>query len=111
MSKRYNELLSAPLITLRTTAEGRKCLITLIAIGDDDFSCTAKPLTKSLTGLEIPRDISSTLSIEDGDNHYSVAILTNEYPSGGFLIKAGNAEAFGKIFISRNDERPTILKY
>lgn len=111
MSKRYNELLSAPLITLRTTAEGRKCLITLIAIGDDDFSCTAEPLTKSLTGLEIPRDISSTLSIEDGDNHYSVAILTNEYPSGGFLIKAGNAEAFGKIFISRNDERPTILKY
>ena len=111
MSKRYNEMLSSPLLTVKDTAEGRKLIVTLIAIGNEDFTYRKIPLVKPLSGKEIPEDISFGLEIESGSDRYSVAMISNEYPAGGFLIKAGEAEAYGRVFIRKNDEEAKVIRY
>ena len=111
ISKRYNELESAPLLTLRDEASGRRCIVTLIVIGGKDFSLTPCPVRKTLSGMELPSQIAQGLIIVDGDDSYSVAIVTNEYPTGGFLLGAGKAEAYGRVFIRKNDEDTVVLRY
>ena len=111
MSKKYNEMLSSPLLTVKDTAEGRKLIVTLIAIGNEDFTYSRIPLVKPLSGKEIPEEISFGLEIESGDDRYSVAMISNEYPAGGFLIKAGEAEAYGRVFIRKNDEETKVIRY
>ena len=111
IAKRYNEMKHSPLLTLRSTVEGRKCFITVIAIGNGGFKCTGCPVIKPQTGTAVPDDISAGLMIEDGNDSYSVGIVTNEYPSGGFLLKAGNAEAYGRVFVRKNGERTAVVRY
>ena len=111
ISKRYNELECSPLLSLSAETDGRRCLITLIAIGDEGFSVNPCPILKTLTGMMIPERIAQGLVIQDGSDSYSVAIVTNEYPAGGFLLSAGNAEAYGRVFIRKNDEDTVVLRY
>lgn len=111
ISKRYNELLNAPLLTCKAKVAGRKCLLTFIGIGNDDFHVTHIPVVKALTGTPVPQEISQGLIIEDSKDRYSIGIITNEYPAGGFLLRAGDAEAFGKVFISKNNGKTTVLRY
>ena len=111
ISKRYNELESAPLLTLCDEVDGRRCLLMLIAVGNKEFSVTRCPVLKALSGMELPAQIAQGLIIDDGSDSYSVAIVTKEYPKGGFLLRAGNAEAYGRVFIRKNEEETVILRY
>lgn len=111
ISKRYNEIGSAPLLTLQEEVSGRRCIVTLIAIGDSGFSVTPCPVRKTLSGMELPSQIAQGLIIDDGDDRYSVAIVTDEYPTGGFLLGAGDAEAYGRVFIRKNAEDTVVLRY
>ncbi len=111
MAKRYNELLTAPLITVKGRAEGRKTFITLITIGENKAEAHLESLTKPLSGTTVPAEFGKALIIRDGEDEYSLAIMASEYPDGGFLIKAGKAEAYGRIFIKKNNEKTIVLKY
>ena len=111
IAKRYNEMEKAPLVTVRDSVGGMKCLTTVIVIGDDDFSCTRCPVTKPLSGTSVPCDRAGALILRDGKDEYSVAVVMNEHPAGGFLLKAGNAEAYGRIFVRKNDERTHVIRY
>lgn len=111
MSKRYNEMLSAPLLTAKARITRRSCLVTLIAIGDAPFSCSHCGVRKVQSGLDVPSSISEGIIIDDGPDRYSIGIVTNEYPAGGFLLGAGNAEAYGRVFIRKNDENTKVIRY
>lgn len=101
----------SPLLTFRSKIEGRRCIVTVIAIGEGSFSIRRAPVIKPQTGTAVPDDISAALVIEDGKDSYSVGIVTNEYPAGGFLLRAGNAEAYGRVFVKKNGERTAVVRY
>ena len=109
ISKRYNELLETPLLTLSCGIEERGCIVTVISLKKGGM-CRRSPVTKPLTGAQVPSRISAGLILSDGCDEYSMGIVTNEHPAGGFLLKAGKAEAFGRIFISRNGGEATVLR-
>ena len=111
LAKRYNELSQAPLLIRKEHVENRKLIITLISIGDEAFSFTSVPVRKSLTGTIIPEEIALGIVIEDKDARYSIGIVSNEYMNGGFLLTAGDAEAYGKVLIKKNNENTAVLKY
>ncbi len=111
LSKRYNEMLESPLVTVRGTAMERSTFITVLALGSDDFEANLIPLKKPLTGFNVPKSYGMGLIIRDGEDEYSVALMSGEYPEKGFIIKAGNAEAFGRVFVRKNNEKTVVLKY
>lgn len=111
MSRRYNELLRAPMLTMRGRCSGRRCFITVIGIGEKDFSIAFSPVIRMLTGTAIPESIARAITIKDGDDSYSIGIVAEECHRGGFLLKAGEAEAYGRVFIRKNGEKTKVLRY
>lgn len=111
ISKRYNELASSPLVIRKSRIERRGLIITLIALGRDAFSYEELPVRKVLSGTELPKEISFGIKLSSGDNTYTAALLSDEYPAGGFLLSSGEAEAYGRIFIKKNDENVEVLRY
>ncbi len=109
ISKHYNELDSSPLITLRERVDGRKCIVTVIAF--DEFSCTPLPVIKTQSGNELPDAISFGARLEAEGKRYDAAIVTNEYPHGGFLTGCGDAAAYGRVLVSVNGGETEVLAY
>ena len=111
LSKHYNEMESSPLIIRKSNVENRRLLVTIIALGDEEFSYERIPVIKVLSGTSLPEEISFGVSLKGKDNEYIAALISDEYPSGGFLLGCGKAEAYGRIFVMKNDEPAKVIRY
>ena len=111
MSKRYNELLPCPLITTKTKCTGSLVNLTVICLTDDLPTIKREKVYKPLSGLQLDESVAAGLVIEDGDDRWTVCTAATEIPSGGFLTACGDAQCYARVFVKRNDEPVTVLKY
>ena len=111
LSRRYNELLQSPLLTLKNIVRGRKTVVTLIAIGNEKFGVKRIPLVKLPSGSKMPEETAIGLEIRTDRDVFHAAMISNEHPEGGFLIKAGEAEAYGRVFVKKNGEETRVIRY
>ena len=111
MSKRYNELLPCSLITAKTKCTGRLVNLTVVCLTDDLPTIKREKVYKPLSGLQLDESVAAGLVIEDKDDRWTVCTAATEIPSGGFLTACGDAQCYARVFVKRNDEPVTVLKY
>lgn len=107
LSLHYNELLESDLISRTCKVNGSHIAVTVISLKKEEAEIKKIPVTKSLSGLTLSEDIAVGLAIDD----YTIAYIANEYPEGGFLLKSGECESYGHIFLKKKGEEVVTLKY
>ncbi len=107
LSLHYNELLESDLISRVCKVKGSHIAVTIISLDKEETEIKAIPVTKSLSGLTLSDDIAKGLQIGE----YTLAFIANEYPDGGFLLKAGDSECYGHLFLQKKGEEVVTLKY
>ena len=111
MAKRYNELISSPTIVTRRRCEGMMLNVTVIALRNDAYRVDRIPVVKILSSSSMDEEKSCGLSLECGDRRYTLSFIAQEVPTGGFLVRCGECDCYARVFIQKEGEALTVLKY
>ena len=111
MAKRYNELISSPTIVTRRRCEGMMLNVTVIALRNEAYRVDRIPVVKILSSSSMDEEKSCGLSLECGDMRYTLSFIAQEVPTGGFLVRCGECDCYARVFIQKEGEALTVLKY
>ena len=111
MAKRYNELISSPTIVTRRRCEGMMLNVTVIALRNEAYRVDRIPVVKILSSSSMDEEKSCGLSLECGDRRYTLSFIAQEVPTGGFLVRCGECDCYARVFIQKEGEDLTVLKY
>lgn len=110
MSKHYNEMLEADVISAKTDCSGSLICMTVIALKE---GASAKPadVVKPLTGTVFDRNTATGLVLKADNDRYIVSFASREVPSKGFLSSCEGADSYARVFVRKNDEPVKVLKF
>lgn len=113
ISKHYNELEDAQVITVSQTFKGVLNNTTVIGYGENVRKITLKrtPVLKALTKMPIPPTHASGFEVKIDDDLYYIAVVHQEYPQGGYLLRIGGCERYARIFIEKNRSQCETILY
>lgn len=109
LSKHYNEMENGDLLIRKIHTDGNAIILAVILL--EEGNVEKLPVQKALTGLFLKDKDASGIRIETVKDVYDIAIIHTEHPEGGFLLRCGNAEAYARVFVSKNGGNTHIIKY
>lgn len=61
------------------------------------------PVDKSKSGMTVPETDGLGLELDIKSGRYDVCFIRNEFRNGGYLLRAGKAEAYARVFFRKED--------
>ena len=85
--------------------------VTVIALRNEAYRVDRIPVVKILSSSSMDEEKSCGLSLECGDRRYTLSFIAKEVPTGGFLVRCGECDCYARVFIQKEGEALTVLKY